>query len=281
MTFAPAAHKIYAVALRQHLLRRKTCRISSPGSIASSGRLPDQFDRLHGRAPRSMGFPCPCVMGRVAGSRRQRVATARQGENVTGQYPHYHEIPGRSCSLQMRRTVVEVRGEVYMRAKKSTSDGAERADGSRGETDSYVNPRNTALGSLRQLDAKITASRKAEVLRLCPGRDIEDEARRRRRSSAWCRGFSVWGFPVNPLMKRLNSVADIFAHYDEIGLKRPDLDYDIDGVVYKVDRLRAAGTSRVSFALLRARRRRTSSRRSRRWQAVARHRYPGWPHRRE
>jgi DNA ligase (NAD+) len=49
--------------------------------------------------------------------------------------------------------------------------------------------------------------------------------------------FKDWGFPVNPLMKRLNSVADILAHYDEIGLERPDLDYDIDGVVYKVDSL--------------------------------------------
>ncbi|MGO8147922.1 NAD-dependent DNA ligase LigA, partial [Rhizobium leguminosarum] len=43
--------------------------------------------------------------------------------------------------------------------------------------------------------------------------------------------------PVNPLMKRLNSVDDILAHYDEIGLESPDLDYDIDGVVYKVDSL--------------------------------------------
>jgi DNA ligase (NAD+) len=49
--------------------------------------------------------------------------------------------------------------------------------------------------------------------------------------------FKSWGFPVNPLMERLNSVADILAHYDQIGLQRPDLDYDIDGVVYKVDSL--------------------------------------------
>jgi DNA ligase (NAD+) len=49
--------------------------------------------------------------------------------------------------------------------------------------------------------------------------------------------FKTWGFPVNPLMRRLNSVADILAHYDDIGLKRADLDYDIDGVVYKVDSL--------------------------------------------
>jgi DNA ligase (NAD+) len=49
--------------------------------------------------------------------------------------------------------------------------------------------------------------------------------------------FGKWGFPINPLMKRLSSVEDILGHYREIGLQRPDLDYDIDGVVYKVDRL--------------------------------------------
>jgi DNA ligase (NAD+) len=49
--------------------------------------------------------------------------------------------------------------------------------------------------------------------------------------------FKTWGFPVNPLMERLNSVNDILGHYQEIGLQRPDLDYDIDGVVYKVDSL--------------------------------------------
>ncbi len=49
--------------------------------------------------------------------------------------------------------------------------------------------------------------------------------------------FERWGFPVNPLTRRLNSVEDIIAHYSDIGLQRADLDYDIDGVVYKVDRL--------------------------------------------
>jgi DNA ligase (NAD+) len=49
--------------------------------------------------------------------------------------------------------------------------------------------------------------------------------------------FRAWGFPVNPLMKRLSSVDELIAHYRTIGLERPNLDYDIDGVVYKVDRL--------------------------------------------
>lgn len=49
--------------------------------------------------------------------------------------------------------------------------------------------------------------------------------------------FREWGFPVNPLMKRFTSAQQLLEHYNEIGVARPDLDYDIDGVVYKVDRL--------------------------------------------
>jgi DNA ligase (NAD+) len=98
----------------------------------------------------------------------------------------------------------------------------------------YVNPRNTAAGSLRQLDAKVTASRKLKFFAYAWGEMSEMPADTQ---FGMVQTFKDWGFPVNPLMKRLNSVADILAHYDEIGLERPDLDYDIDGVVYKVDSL--------------------------------------------
>ena len=98
----------------------------------------------------------------------------------------------------------------------------------------YVNPRNTAAGSLRQLDPKMTASRKLKFFAYAWGEMSEMPADTQFGMVA---AFGEWGFPVNPLMKRLTSVEEIIAHYDEIGLKRADLDYDIDGVVYKVDRL--------------------------------------------
>jgi DNA ligase (NAD+) len=100
----------------------------------------------------------------------------------------------------------------------------------------YVNPRNTAAGSLRQLDAKVTASRNLKFFAYAWGEIIEPNDLPKTQFEM-VQVFKAWGFPVNPLMKRLTSVDEIIAHYSEIGLQRPDLDYDIDGVVYKVDRL--------------------------------------------
>ncbi|AGS22642.1 NAD-dependent DNA ligase LigA [Rhizobium etli] len=151
------------------------------------------------------------------------------GENVTANIRTIAEIPN-----QLPKgvpAVVEIRGEVYM--AKSDFLALNRQMEAEGKQ-TYVNPRNTAAGSLRQLDAKVTASRKLKFFAYAWGEMSDMPADTQ---FAMVQTFKDWGFPVNPLMKRLNSVADILAHYDEIGLKRPDLDYDIDGVVYKVDSL--------------------------------------------
>jgi DNA ligase (NAD+) len=89
---------------------------------------------------------------------------------------------------------------------------------------------------LRQLDAKVTESRKLKFFAYAWG-EISEPNDLPKSQYEMVQTFKDWGFPVNPLMKRLNSVDDVLAHYHEIGLARPELDYDIDGVVYKVDRL--------------------------------------------
>jgi DNA ligase (NAD+) len=127
--------------------------------------------------------------------------------------------------------VVEVRGEVYMAKSDFLALNAQMEAESK---QTYVNPRNTAAGSLRQLDAKVTASRNLRFFAYAWGEISEMPADTQ---LGMVEAFGKWGFPINPLMKRLSSVEDIIGHYREIGLKRPDLDYDIDGVVYKVDRL--------------------------------------------
>ncbi len=151
------------------------------------------------------------------------------GENVTANIRTIKEIP--NTLPKGAPAVVEVRGEVYM-AKSDflTLNKQMEAEGKQ----TYVNPRNTASGSLRQLDPKVTASRKLKFFAYAWGEmsDMPSDTQ-----FGMVETFRTWGFPVNPLMRRLNSVADILAHYDDIGLKRPDLDYDIDGVVYKVDSL--------------------------------------------
>ncbi|CDM58373.1 MULTISPECIES: NAD-dependent DNA ligase LigA [Rhizobium] len=153
------------------------------------------------------------------------------GENVTANIRTIKEVPN-----ELPRgvpAVVEVRGEVYM-AKSDFLALNKQMEAAGKQT--YVNPRNTAAGSLRQLNAKVTASRKLKFFAYAWG-EISEPNDLPKAQFDMVQKFKEWGFPVNPLMKRLNSVADILAHYDEIGLKRPDLDYDIDGVVYKVDSL--------------------------------------------
>ncbi len=151
------------------------------------------------------------------------------GENVTENIKTIKEIPNRLPAGVP--DVVEVRGEVYMTKSDFLALNAKmEAEGKQ----TYVNPRNTAAGSLRQLDAKVTASRNLKFFAYAWGEMSEMPSDTQ---MGMVEKFKEWGFPVNPLMKRLNSVEDIIAHYSEIGLKRPDLDYEIDGVVYKVDRL--------------------------------------------
>ncbi|OWV76896.1 aromatic ring-opening dioxygenase LigA [Rhizobium sp. R339] len=192
------------------------------------GRLPDQ----------SIAFTAePKIDGLSMSIRYEngRLVTAATrgdgttGENVTANIRTIAEIPN-----QLPKgvpAVVEIRGEVYM--AKSDFLALNRQMEAEGKQ-TYVNPRNTAAGSLRQLDAKVTASRKLKFFAYAWGEmsEMPEDTQ-----FGMVQTFKEWGFPVNPLMKRLSSVADILAHYDEIGLERPDLDYDIDGVVYKVDSL--------------------------------------------
>ncbi|MGM4981538.1 MULTISPECIES: NAD-dependent DNA ligase LigA [Rhizobium] len=151
------------------------------------------------------------------------------GENVTANIRTIKEIP--QTLPAGAPAVVEVRGEVYMAKSDFLALNAQmEAEGKQ----TYVNPRNTAAGSLRQLDAKVTASRKLKFFAYAWGEMSNMPADTQ---FGMVQTFKTWGFPVNPLMERLNSVNDILGHYQEIGLQRPDLDYDIDGVVYKVDSL--------------------------------------------
>lgn len=151
------------------------------------------------------------------------------GENVTANIRTIKEIP--QVLSSDAPAVVEVRGEVYM-AKSDFMALNEQMAAEGKQT--YVNPRNTAAGSLRQLDPTITASRKLKFFAYAWG-EISDMPADTQFGMVAV--FKRWGFPVNPLMQRLSSIEAILDHYNSIGLKRPDLDYDIDGVVYKVDRL--------------------------------------------
>ncbi|MCO6185655.1 NAD-dependent DNA ligase LigA [Rhizobium sp. L1K21] len=151
------------------------------------------------------------------------------GENVTANIRTIGEVP--QVLPDDAPEVVEVRGEVYMSKSDFLALNAQmEAEGKQ----TYVNPRNTAAGSLRQLDAKVTASRKLRFFAYAWGETSEPIAKTQFEA---VKRLETWGFPVNPLMKRFNSADQLIEHYRQIGLERAELDYDIDGVVYKVDRL--------------------------------------------
>ncbi|OCW58566.1 NAD-dependent DNA ligase LigA [Hoeflea olei] len=155
------------------------------------------------------------------------------GENVTANVKTIAEIPNSLPSGAP--DTVEIRGEVYMAKEDFLALNARMAAEGKPV---YVNPRNTAAGSLRQLDASVTASRKLRFFAYSWG---EMSAMPADTQHGMIEVFKSWGFPVNDLTKRLDSIEALIAHYNEIGLARADLPYDIDGVVYKVDRLDLQG----------------------------------------
>ncbi|MCX2721891.1 NAD-dependent DNA ligase LigA [Roseibium salinum] len=151
------------------------------------------------------------------------------GENVTENAKTIKDIPVTLSGSVPE--VVEVRGEVYM-AHKDFQALNERMAANGGKI--FANPRNAAAGSLRQLKPEITASRPLRFFAYSWGEmsDMPEDTQ-----SGMVSQLEAWGFQVNPLMKRCETVEELIAVYHSIEEGRAQLDYDIDGVVYKVDRL--------------------------------------------
>jgi DNA ligase (NAD+) len=152
------------------------------------------------------------------------------GEDVTANVAHIADIPQQLAGDNVPE-VFEVRGEVYMSKQDFAAlNAAQHELGAK----LFANPRNAAAGSLRQKDASVTARRPLRFWAYGWGAasDVPGETQH-----AVMLQIEAWGFPVSPFLTVTNSVEDMLAHYAEIGRQRPDLPYEIDGVVYKVDRL--------------------------------------------
>ena len=151
------------------------------------------------------------------------------GEDVTANVRTIGDIPHRLAGKAP--AVVEVRGEIYL--GKADFAALNKRQAELGEQ-LYVNPRNTAAGSLRQKNAEVTASRPLRFFAYGWG---ETSAMPADTQMGMVKAFADWGFPTNPLMRRCADVDAALAVYREIERERAGLDYDIDGVVYKVDSL--------------------------------------------
>ncbi|HYM03718.1 MAG TPA: NAD-dependent DNA ligase LigA [Stellaceae bacterium] len=163
------------------------------------------------------------------------VLGATRGDGVTGEdvtanvktlatIPH--QLKGRGWP-----DAIEIRGEVYMERRDFFALNAERE---KEEKPLFANPRNSAAGSLRQLDPSVTAGRPLKFFAYAWG-----EASKPVAASHWeaLDRFRQWGFTVNPLSRLCHGVDEVLAFHREIGERRAALPYDIDGVVYKVNNL--------------------------------------------
>ncbi len=153
-----------------------------------------------------------------------------EGEDVTANIKTIKEVPQKLKGRGVPE-ICEVRGEVYM-TKQAFLELNERQKAMGGEL--YVNPRNTAAGSLRQKDPSITASRPLGFFAYAWGEMSELPADTQSGMIKW---FESCGFETNPLTKVCRSTEELIAFHRKIEEGRAELDYDIDGVVYKVDRL--------------------------------------------
>jgi DNA ligase (NAD+) len=153
-----------------------------------------------------------------------------QGENVTANVRTIADIP-QAIEAGGFPDPFELRGEIYMsRSAFQRLNQAQAAEGER----LFANPRNAAAGSLRQLDPAITAKRPLRFFAYGWGEVAGLAA-----ETQWdaYQILRAWGFPLNPLIRLTRTVEEMLETYRDIESGRSGLDYDIDGIVYKLDRL--------------------------------------------
>ncbi len=167
------------------------------------------------------------------------VRGATRGDGVTGEdvTQNVRTIPCVPLRLRAEAQrplprVLEVRGEVYMpKAGFEALNERQRAAGEK----PFANPRNAAAGSLRQLDPKVTASRPLAMF--CYGVGQVEDGQLPDRHSAILAQLKDWGLRVCPEIRTVRGIDACLDYYRDIGERRASLPYEIDGVVYKVDRI--------------------------------------------
>ncbi|MCC8441342.1 NAD-dependent DNA ligase LigA [Xanthomonas cannabis] len=172
------------------------------------------------------------------------VQGATRGDGATGEDVSANLRTVKAIPLRLRGEgwpqVLEVRGEVYMpRAAFEAYNAQMRAQGGK----VLANPRNGAAGSLRQLDARITAQRPLSFFAYGVG-EVRDGALPQTHSAILAQ-LRDWGFPVSQLVEVVQGSEGLLAYYQRIGEARDGLPFDIDGVVYKLDDL--AGQREMGF----------------------------------
>jgi DNA ligase (NAD+) len=180
--------------------------------------------------PKIDGLSCSL---RYEGGRLLSAATRGdgfEGEEVTANVSTISDIPNRLAGGNVP-DVCAIRGEVYMSHADFTALNKRQEKESK---QIFANPRNAAAGSLRQLDASITASRPLRFFAYSYGEMSSIPAKTQSGMLEW---IARRGFTINPLTRVCHSVEELLAFHRDLETRRATLGYDIDGVVYKVERL--------------------------------------------
>ncbi len=153
----------------------------------------------------------------------------QEGEDITANLKTVRDLPDMLMGDVPK--VLEVRGEVFMTKNDFL---ALNTDQGKNGAKVFANPRNAAAGSLRQLDPEVTKSRPLTLFAYAWGEadPVDWDSQQ-----AYLDRLKVWGFPINPLTRLCRSVEEVLKAYHAIEEQRASLPYDIDGVVYKVNRL--------------------------------------------
>lgn len=195
-------------------------------------------ERLHRDKP--IEYTCEPKLDGLAVSIRYEhgilVRAATRGDGTTGEdiTENVRTIPTVPLHLRGKDfpAVLEVRGEIYM-SKLGFKELNERALAKGDKI--FVNPRNAAAGSVRQLDPRITASRPLAIF--CYGIGVVQGRKLPATHSEILAALSQWGLRVNPELKVVEGVESCLRYHQRMGEKRAKLAYEIDGVVYKVNEL--------------------------------------------
>ena len=198
-------------------------------------RIRDQLDQLGNLSlqyvaePKLDGLAVSLLYENGVFVRAATRGDGRIGENITENVKTIRSVPLRLLGDNLPSTL-EVRGEIYM--SRQGFEGLNRRQSELGEK-KFVNPRNAAAGSLRQLDSKITARRPLDIFVYALGQVVDWNPVTQHEL---LEGLNEFGFRVCPIVELVDGVNGCLSYYDKLLAQRNQLPYEIDGIVYKLNR---------------------------------------------
>ena len=224
--FSQVSHRIPMLSLENSLTEEEI--IDFDERVKRFLAFPPDRDIEYACEPKMDGLAVELIYERGSFSGGSTRGDGFTGEDVTLNLKTVKTIPLR-LDVDVPPERLEVRGEIYLALKAFQRLNAEREE--EGEQP-FANPRNAAAGSLRQLDARITARRPLSLFCYGPG---VVEGHEFRSQSEFLGTIAAWGIPVNHLSTKVTGLRGVLDYYRRIAEMRDTLDYEIDGVVVKVD----------------------------------------------